>query len=137
MRRFTYTLREERQPTVNLHAVYPESLSENFLGPLGVLILSSSVSSVVGHRTKLLHKLRLCLLLKSIICTCVCIYVVCMHACVHVCLIRHWLPRHVSTSPEPVLPSFPGSCRAFMATVAAVGPMKLPPYFTPTSNPVL
>jgi hypothetical protein len=41
-------------------------------------------------------------------------------------LIHHQLARPVLTSPEPVLPSVPGSCRAFTATIATLGPMKSP-----------
>jgi hypothetical protein len=54
---------------------------------------------------------------------CVCVS---MYACIYVlCLIHHQLGRPVLTSPEAVVPSFLGTCRAFMCSVMAMGPVNV------------
>jgi hypothetical protein len=58
-----------------------------------------------------------------------------MYACMY--LVNHQFVRPVLTSTEPILPSFPGSYRAVMATVAALGPTKFPLITPPSPKAIL
>jgi hypothetical protein len=88
-------------------------------------LFPSDISTVACHQTKLL--LWDFVLESSNMYVCMCMY----------CILSVTGVLGMSWLHQFVLPSSLDSCRAFAATVMALGPTKSPPYFTPTSNPIL